>query len=144
MHAPCGACDDTALNGIELVCTHPSRPGVFKRHRSSYAPWGPWMATKNCKSGYFVSGFRLDVHTARTDQTGAANLAVKCRTLYSYWGQYILDGKSGIPWVSTKYWSSSCPLNSAVCGLRTRVEKWQRDGDDTALNNVEMYCCKCD
>ena len=34
-----------------------------------------------------------------------------------------------------------CPAGSYVCGLQTRFEG-QQDGDDTALNGINMKCCK--
>ena len=38
-------------------------------------------------------------------------------------------------------WSESCPVNSAVCGIQARIEGPQGRGDDTALNNVKLFCC---
>ena len=35
-----------------------------------------------------------------------------------------------------------CPAGQYVCGYRSRFESRQGDGDDTALNAVELYCCR--
>lgn len=39
----------------------------------------------------------------------------------------------------------SCPLGSAVCGVRTKLEESQGGGvfggDDTALNGIQFSCC---
>lgn len=47
----------------------------------------------------------------------------------------------GEPW--GKYWfsSDSCPVGTAICGIKTKVQKEQGRGDDSALNNVKFYCC---
>ena len=49
---------------------------------------------------------------------------------------------------SYRDWSNSCPLNSAICGLQTRIQVHQGYGqadgistDDTALNDVIFFCC---
>ena len=34
--------------------------------------------------------------------------------------------------------------DSAICGLRTRVEDYLGGADDTSLNDVEFYCCSAD
>ena len=44
-------------------------------------------------------------------------------------------------------WSTveSCPVNTAICGIRTQIEPYQGSAttdDDTALNGVEFFCCK--
>ena len=41
-------------------------------------------------------------------------------------------------WGNERY----CPDDTVVCGLQTRVEDKQHDGDDTALNGLAIYCCK--
>ena len=38
-------------------------------------------------------------------------------------------------------WSESCPSNSAVCGIQTSLEPIQGGGDDTALNDIKLFCC---
>jgi hypothetical protein len=48
--------------------------------------------------------------------------------------------------VDNGYWGSwrgmkTCPDNTYVCGLETRIEKKQ-NGDDTAMNGIKMKCCQ--
>ena len=50
---------------------------------------------------------------------------------YGYWGSY-------------GSWSESCAANTAVCGIRTKIEAPQGRGDDTALNDIELFCCPQD
>lgn len=52
----------------------------------------------------------------------------------------VVTVSGGGPWGSWKQ-VSYCPTNHYVCGLQQRVEKKQGDGDDTALNSVNMVCC---
>ena len=98
-----------------------------------------------CDPGYYVTAFRLDVEPFQhlDDDTAANNLVVQCRRLDTTTGQYELDGESPTTWGSIQVWSGSCPMNSAVCGLKTRVEGERGNNDQTSLNDVEMYCCKC-
>ena len=140
-----GPSDDTALNAIELVCGHPTRTEIWGTLQSMTGPLGNWTPRRMCDPGYYVTAFRLDVEPdeGAGDDTAANNLVVQCRLLNTTTGQYELDGESPTTWGRRQAWSESCPLNSAVCGLKTRVEAYQGDVDDTALNDVEMYCCKC-
>lgn len=52
----------------------------------------------------------------------------------------LVDTAGGSGWGS---WSGAtmCPTRQYVCGVRLRTEGNQGDGDDTALNDVEIYCC---
>ncbi|NXS27727.1 VMO1 protein, partial [Pomatostomus ruficeps] len=49
----------------------------------------------------------------------------------------------GGPQGSWGSWSLPCPTSAGVCGLRTRLEPPQHSGggDDTALNDLDLYCC---
>ena len=76
------------------------------------------------------------------DDTGANNVNVMCRQPSAWSPSNELAGNSPAPWGSRQRWSASCPLGSAICGLQTKVEKWIRSGDDTALNDIKMLCCK--
>ena len=141
MEPPCEECDDTAMNGIELQC-HNSHDTYFGGITSSVGPWGEWTTALSCQSQYFISSFRMDTQPPRPsgDDTAVNNVNVMCRQPSSSQPTTELDGNSPAPWGSRQYWSSSCPLGSAVCGLRTKVELPQGEGDDTALNDIQMYC----
>ena len=36
---------------------------------------------------------------------------------------------------------NACPVNHIVCGVRAMIEEWQQQGDDTALNRIQLECC---
>ncbi|XP_064296465.1 vitelline membrane outer layer protein 1-like [Phalacrocorax carbo] len=122
--------DDTALNGIRLLCSDGGGP------TSAEGPRGTWSAPQSCGPAQRLVSFRLRVEAPRGpwDDTAANNLAVTCRDGQVLEGQ----GASAGAWGN---WSLPCPPGEGVCGLRTRVEPPQRHGDSTALNSVDFFCC---
>ena len=131
------------MNGIQLSCASP--PGRdFGGITSSVGPWGSWTATQSCKSGYYLSAFRMDTEPKQGngDDTSVNNVNVMCRSSSLPYGTMELAGNSPTSWGHRQRWSSSCRIGSAVCGLKTRVEVPQGRGDDTALNDIIMYCCE--
>jgi len=65
-----------------------------------------------------------------------------CQDLGSQTHQYELARDPGDgEWGEYGEWSESCGANSAICGIRTKVEENQHGLDDTTLNDVIMYCC---
>uniref|UniRef100_A0A8C3MKX1 Uncharacterized protein n=1 Tax=Geospiza parvula TaxID=87175 RepID=A0A8C3MKX1_GEOPR len=108
--------DDTGLNGVRLLLTAGD--------------------TGSCPPGQRLVSFRLRVEEplGLWDDTAANAMAAICS------GGSLLEGRGG-PQGAWGNWSVPCPPGAGVCGLRTRLEPPQRGGDDTGLNDVELYCC---
>ncbi|GGA02670.1 hypothetical protein [Okeania sp. KiyG1] len=131
-----GSGDDTALNGIYLRCGTHKDPARIKEISSLAGSWGNKFELGTCKKGYYVVSGRLRIEPklGSGDDTGAVDAQFWCEDGTSLQTSYQLD------WGG---WSSrqSCPPQSAICGIKTRVEPWQRSGDDTALNDAIFICC---
>ncbi|XP_051734796.1 vitelline membrane outer layer protein 1-like [Ctenopharyngodon idella] len=130
--------DNTALNGIRLHCVHissSSRPHrSYTTVQSHVGSWGEWTDIKWCPAG-FLTTFQLRVESSQgiEDDTAANNIRFKC----SEGSLLVGDGTS---WGKFGDWSRMCE-GRGICGIKTRVEESQGIGDDTALNDVQMYCC---
>jgi hypothetical protein len=131
-----GGGDDTALNSIRLVCGTHSDAGYVTDITSSTGFWGEWDDLGRCGDEHYISGARLRIEPRQGsgDDTGAVDAEFLCsdgRTLtgqtHHAWGE----------WMDIR----TCPADSAICGLETRVESRQGSGDDTAFNDVRFYCC---
>ncbi|KAK2850869.1 hypothetical protein Q5P01_007145 [Channa striata] len=70
----------------------------------------------------------------RGDDTAANNIKFMCS------GSGVQLEGNGLSWGSWGSWSLKC-CRGAICGLQTRVEGPQGDEDDTALNDVQFFCC---
>lgn len=137
--APRGGGDDTALNGIALDCAEyasdPQFPGYIT---SSVGGWGKWMDwASECRwfNPMVAAQIMIEGSQGSGDDTAANRLIAKCK-----------DGTWKHPDAYTSWgtWRDpvSCPENTAICGIRTRVESSRGNGDDTSLNGVELACCR--
>ncbi|XP_052443446.1 vitelline membrane outer layer protein 1 [Carassius gibelio] len=131
--------DDTALNGIRLHCINTIQSSSHLHHSyssvsSDVGSWGRWTDIKWCPSG-FLASFQLRVESfqADGDDTAANNILFRCSR-----GSFLKGG--GTNWGDWGTWSDSCE-GKGICGLKTRIEAPQGRGDDTALNDMIMYCC---
>ncbi|XDV37967.1 hypothetical protein PO909_007477 [Leuciscus waleckii] len=137
---PIGAGDDTALNGIRLLCVDRSKgsSGSHERHasiESDLGHWGEWTDIKWCHSG-FLKAFQLRVESHQGfayDDMAANNIRFTCSD------GFLLQG-DGTAWGDWGNWSPKCK-GTGICGTQTRIEAPQGSGDDTALNDVRMFCC---
>ncbi|CAM4663355.1 unnamed protein product [Leuciscus chuanchicus] len=131
--------DDTALNGIRLHCVKRSNESSgshdYTSIESDVGMWGKWTDIKWCHSGYLTS-FQLRVESPQGigDDTAADNIRFTCS------GGFVLEGDSRTDWGKWGNWSPKCH-GRGICGIQTRIDESQGMGDDTALNDVRMFCC---
>ncbi|XP_060553548.1 vitelline membrane outer layer protein 1-like [Ruditapes philippinarum] len=146
---PQGAGDDTGLNALVLRCA--TKEGLFAGTvHSGEGPWGDWVAQdpKYCDSNqglhHFMTGFSMYVEQDQGsgDDTIVDFVKFKCRDFEAATPEYDLAIAPGHgTWGSWGPSSASCGPNSAICGFMSKIEKPQGGADDTALNDLTMYCC---
>lgn len=136
--------DDTSLNAIELFCRNPrdvdhshslpKKKAKEFRITSAEGKWGKWQGRKECANG-LLTGMRMRSEEAQGpgDDTAANDLEMQCNH-----SSTTLNG-GGNRWGHFSNWVT-CEKGWAICGLQTRVES-DVVGDDTALNDVRMFCC---
>ncbi|OXA45273.1 Vitelline membrane outer layer protein 1 [Folsomia candida] len=134
--------DHTGINGIALLCAfRDGRPSPWTP-TSSVAPWGEWKDC-NCPEGrdYYLEGFQLCTLPPQGsgDDISAFAFYMVCHTF----GVHYCLHKANL---GDQYCSDliMCPQEyPRICGIRTQVEDppWYVHTDDTALNNVDFFCC---
>ena len=129
--------DNSALNDIELFCRKPGGSSTWTI-KSHYMIWGNWGSDTYCRGANNpVVGFivREDQwNSTKTDDRTAINTVL----LHCQDGERI-SGEVNTLWGTWQSWQM-CPAGLAVRGIRTQVQTDQGDGDDTALNGLELYC----
>ena len=123
--------DNTALNGIQFNCQGDTTSGKMGFRL------GTWTSWKTCNDDEYVTEFDLkgmkEVGSQRDDY-GATNVRIRC----SGGDERVGDGLPVGQWVGY----TSCPVGTFICGGRALIEGKQGKRDDTALNRLQMGCCK--
>ncbi|KAL3881967.1 hypothetical protein ACJMK2_028349 [Sinanodonta woodiana] len=139
--------DDTSLNSIKLRCIF--EDGSFAGEvASGQGPWGTWHSLHICPSIpgelNLLTSFVLKVEPDQGggDDTGVSAIKFTCRSTSTGSKDIILNnGGDDGPFGYYGSWSESCHPGSFICGLRTKIENEQGNGDDTALDDIQFYCC---
>uniref|UniRef100_A0A672K9U8 Vitelline membrane outer layer 1 homolog b n=1 Tax=Sinocyclocheilus grahami TaxID=75366 RepID=A0A672K9U8_SINGR len=102
--------------------------------------WGSWGRSEFCPNGTYAKGFN-GVEEVRFVMEGSKHetLSFMLNLKFNCSGVYEMVGE-GAAWGEWGEWSPTCQ-GRGICGIRTRIEEPQGFGDDTALNDVIMYCC---
>ncbi|KAH3782856.1 vitelline membrane outer layer protein 1-like isoform X1 [Dreissena polymorpha] len=133
--------DDTALNGISLVCANLDGEG-FGTVSSGFEQFGSWYGIATCPHGLFMIqfNFRVEPYLGHGDDDTTANdIEFICDRSPNT--QAVIHAPEGTTWGSWAL-SSACPLNSGICGIQTKIESYlSHNEDDTTLNDVKMFCC---
>uniref|UniRef100_A0A667WLD1 Vitelline membrane outer layer 1 homolog n=1 Tax=Myripristis murdjan TaxID=586833 RepID=A0A667WLD1_9TELE len=123
--------DDTALNGIRLFCSKDdSRDFII-----SNPHLGSFLTPQYCPTGVLTS-FQLCVEPYQGpsgDDTAANNIKFRCSS------DPILESTGAI-WGKYGDWSQGCG-DGGICGIDTKMEEYDPNGDNTSLNDVRFYCC---
>lgn len=121
--------DDTAANSVKLYCNR------YKALPVEQGFWGRWDNLRSCPRYEHIRGFRIKVEPKISgDDTAMNSIEMRCTDGTT------INPSNGGPWGSFGRWQF-CPNQKKVCGIRLKIEGRQGDGDDTALNDVELYCC---
>ncbi|VDI47391.1 Hypothetical predicted protein [Mytilus galloprovincialis] len=137
--------DRTELNAIEIICGSRSGERCGDTASSGQQQWGTWTVEALCPAKTFLTAFSLQVDQINTiyDNTGANYVRFSCKYIKDEYFDFGLSVSPG----HARYglygnWSDACPANSAICGVKTKMHAYQVHGDDTALNDVQFFCCE--
>lgn len=149
--------DDSGLLGIRLSCSSPDSSSIISTINSSIAA-NPrtcagcgdpvfWTNVTSCPTGQFISGARYkfqppDYTSAGDsdyDPSGGQNLDMSCSEGTILTGQGLSD-TDGSAWLDWSY----CPDGQLICGIRSRVDEDEVEGDNKnkkGQTDVQFSCC---
>ncbi len=131
-----GSGDDSALNAVRIKCARLDHGSANTSIVSYGGLWGDWHPYKFCSNGVLRGGKMKIEAPIDGDDSSANDVKMACSD-----GDYI-QATGGGEWGEWASEYEMCPAGTAVCGIRSRFEKYQGDdGDDTAMNGLNLACC---
>lgn len=136
-----GGGDDTALNGLKLLCEDIYHPQDTREVIVHEGFWGAWRNPVYVPDNCYVVGVatRIEARQGTGDDTALNGIKMIYRNRVTL--------QVGIITLEDGIWGSwageaSVPDDSLVCGVQIRIESPQRDGDDTAMNGINLVSRK--
>ncbi|KAM8826032.1 vitelline membrane outer layer protein 1 homolog [Synchiropus picturatus] len=127
--------DDTALNGVRLICAEDESRTHLYTIESHTGYFGEWSHPQYCPSGVLTSfQLRVEPHQGLFgDDTAVNNIKFRCSS------NPTLEAP-GMQWGEYGFWSQDC-TDGGICGIETKMEEYQYGLDDSTLNDVRFHCC---
>ncbi|CDQ73750.1 unnamed protein product [Oncorhynchus mykiss] len=127
--------DDTALNGIRLICAKDEDRSFLYTIESHTGFFGDWSDPQYCPRGVLTSfQLRVEPHQGLFgDDTAANNVRFRCSSNPTLAG-------AGLDYGEYSLWSQDCG-DGGICGIETKMEEYQYGLDDSSLNDVRFHCC---
>ncbi len=101
--------------------------------------WGTWGSIVKCSSGQYVYGYKLKSESEGGDDTALNGIELWCGNS-DVGVNFPIQSATG-PYGDWGGLSSLCPYYSQpVVGFDIKIEPKQGDDDDTAANDIDLYC----
>jgi len=131
--------DDTALNGLKLLCTSLYNPDDVQTVVAHEGFWGTWRKPVTVPNECYVIGLATRIESkqgSNGDDTALNGLKMLYRHRVTMQVNPLML-ESGIwgQWAG----EASVPEDSLMCGVQIRMEQPQAPGkDDTAMNGINI------
>ncbi|XP_045167745.2 uncharacterized protein LOC123531028 [Mercenaria mercenaria] len=142
LHGPTS--DGAVVDGVRLMCADKLGKlinGHMRTVQSGEGHRGEWTANIFCPQAdvtLFLQQFALKVQQKEYTRDLSVNgIHFSCRDMH--WTRHSITGSPLAGQTGT--WSERCPLESAICGMQTRIVGDHIRGGNTTLNDIRFYCC---
>lgn len=139
-----GGFDNTGVNNLELKCMRPYDNATGSNIKSGSENEGVWYGMSFCPLGMFMIGFQVRSVPYRgflLDDNAVTDFKFKCKMFMNDDNVTIeIQPPGGLNNGNWYQSYSNCNENSAVCGVKTKIEIFA--SDHTGLNQLKFKCCK--